>query len=334
MLTKTFGKAVMLFAGASALFFSSCSTKVDLLENYKPITVVYGLLNVHDSIQYIKVNKAFLGEGNALVMAQQGDSINYKPGEVTVQLQKINPATGEVLQTITCDTTTQILKDNGLFSNPYQLLFQTNAAIDDNSSYKLLINRAVDGALVSAVTPIVNAVTITHPDPLTQIAFYNANTQTYITFSFRWKHSQDASIYSASLKFTYYDSLVISPFTKDTITLEMGLPDTQAGSTTVGTEKELKIDGAGFYSFIQASVHPNPNAIRWADPYLELSLAAGAEDLETYININKPSIGLIQEKPVFTNINNGTGIFSSRWSSTVKNKMTQQTIDKANLFLN
>lgn len=334
MLKKTFGKAALLFICVASLFFSSCSTKVDLLENYKPITVVYGLLNVHDSIQYIKVNKAFLGEGNALVMAQQSDSINYKPGEVTVRLQKINPTTGEVLQTITCDTTTQILKDNGLFSNPYQLLFQTNAVIDDNSNYNLLINRASDGAIISAVTPIVNTVTVTHPDPLTQISFYNANTQNYVTFSFRWRHAANAAIYSSSIKFTYYDSLIISPFTKDTITLEMGLPDTEAGSTAVGTEKELKIDGAAFYSFIQASVHPNPNAIRWADPYLQLLLAAGAQDLETYIDINKPSIGLIQEKPVFTNINNGTGIFSSRWSATLKNKMNQQTIDKANLFLN
>src|SRR6185436_11919047 len=113
----------VLFASAVAygIFLSSCSTEVDLLEEYKPITVVYCLLNTQDGTQYIKVNKAFLGEGNALVMAQQSDSINYQPGSIDVTLEKINPATGQVLQTITCDTTTQIPKDGGTFSNPYQL---------------------------------------------------------------------------------------------------------------------------------------------------------------------------------------------------------------------
>src|SRR5215212_5226416 len=108
-------KKSVLISAVAAVSFTSCSTDVDLLEDYKPITVVYGLLNVNDSIQYIKVNKAFLGEGNALLMAEQNDSVNYKPGEISVQLQQINPSTGAVIQTINCDTTTQILKDDGIF---------------------------------------------------------------------------------------------------------------------------------------------------------------------------------------------------------------------------
>src|SRR5678809_747569 len=128
MLKRTLQKTVWLAVWAVTLL-PSCSTDIDLLEDYKPITVVYGLLNVSDSIQYIKINKAFLGEGNALVMAQQSDSINYKPGELMVRLQELNPSTGEVLATLNCDTTTQILKDDGLFSNPYQILYKTPAAI-------------------------------------------------------------------------------------------------------------------------------------------------------------------------------------------------------------
>lgn len=319
---------------AAVLLFNSCSTDVNLLEAYKPITVVYGLLNVHDSIQYIKVNKAFLGEGNALVMAQQGDSVNYHPGDLTVQLQKINPLTGEVLQTIVCDTTTQIMKDPGLFSSPYQLLYVTATPMDENSSYKLVINRSADGAVVTAVTPIVNNVTVTNPDTISQVGFYNPNTLTYLTYSLRWKHSADAAIYSASLRFTYYDSLLVAPFTKDTVRLEMNLGDVSAGSSAVGTTKEIKISGQDFFNLISSSVQHNPNVIRFADGYVNLSLSAGTEDLQTYIDIYKPSIGLIQEKPSFTNITNGTGIFSSRWTTTLTNKLTQATVIKANELLN
>ena len=321
----------------AAALFTSCSTDIDLLEDYKPITVVYGLLNVNDSIQYIKVNKAFLGEGNALLMAQNSDSINYRPGEITVQLQRINPSTGEVLQTIDCDTTTQILKDDGVFYSPYQILFKTTATIDEDASYRLVVNRIPDATSITAVTPIVNDVVVTNPDPLfpgAQVGFWNGSTQNYQTFTLRWKQSADAEIYSATLRFTYYDSLLVAPFTKDTITLEYNLGDVMAGNTAVGGSKEIKIFGENFFTFLDASVNDDVNKVRWAEEFLEIYLSAGAEDLHTYIEVNKPSIGLIQEKPVFTNVNNGTGIFSSRWATTLRNRMSSGTVAKANLTIN
>ena len=333
MIRSVLQKSALLLALAAPVLFNSCSTDINLLENYKPITVVYGLLNVNDSIQYIKVNKAFLGEGNAIVMAQQGDSINYKPGELTVQLQQLNPSTGEVLQTITCDTTTQIPKSDGLFSNPYQMLFKTNAFIDESSNYKVLIDRAVDGVQISAVTPVVDSVEITFPTAVNLVRFYTIS-QSYVTFVLKWKHSADAEIYSTRIRFTYYDSLVVAPFTKDTITLEINLPDILKGTSAVGAIKNVELKGLDFYNFIDASVNPNPNAVRWADDELEISLSAGAEDLNTYIEVNKPSLGIIQEKPVFSNITNGTGIFSSRWKAVIKRKMDSATLTKANDVLN
>ncbi len=50
--------------------FSACSTKLDVTGNYKETMVVYGLLDQSQPKQYIKVNKAFLGEGNAFSYAQ------------------------------------------------------------------------------------------------------------------------------------------------------------------------------------------------------------------------------------------------------------------------
>lgn len=321
---------LFLPALAAASLFTSCSTDIDLLEDYKPITVVYGLLNVNDPIQYIKINKAFLGEGNALVMAQQSDSINYQPNELQVILQRINPQTGEVLQEIACLDTTGIPKESGTFSNPYQLLYYTYEPIDQNSSYKLLIHRLTDGATITASTPVVNQVTVTSPtSPSSVVSFYNS-TQTYRTFYLTWKHSADAEIYTAALRFTYYETLLTAPFTTDTITLEWNLGEVLKGSAIVGEAKRIEMKGENFFSFIESSVQPNVNVSRSADEYLELLLSAGAEDLHTYIEVNEPSIGLIQEKPVFTNVSNGTGIFSSRWNIVLRNKMDSPTLAKAN----
>jgi hypothetical protein len=212
-------------------------------------------------------------------------------------------------------------------------LFKTTASIDQNSNYKVLINRAADNAEISAVTPVVDSVEVTYPTSITLVRFFNSSTQNFVTFPIRWKHSADAEIYSAKLRFTYYDSLIVAPFTKDTITLEMNLPDVLRGTSAVGSIKELKVEGQDFYSFIDASVSPNPNAIRWADDILEISLSAGAQDLHTYLEVNQPSIGIIQEKPVFSNVTNGTGIFSSRWTKVIRQRMDGPTVTKAAEFL-
>jgi len=43
-------------------------------------------------------------------------------------------------------------------------------------------------------------------------------------------------------------------------------------------------------------------------------MTIGTDDLQTYINVNKPFSGIVQERPVFSNIENGVGLFSSRFT--------------------
>src|ERR1043166_5908288 len=118
-----------ILAFISALFFIliffSCSTDFNITAPYKATMVVYGLLNSNstDSVQYIRIEKAFLGEGNSLIMAQQKDSINY--GNVLdVKLERIQ--NGSIVQTYSLQRDTLIPKDDGLFYNPGQVLYKLN----------------------------------------------------------------------------------------------------------------------------------------------------------------------------------------------------------------
>ena len=52
---------------------------------------------------------------------------------------------------------------------------------------------------------------------------------------------------------------------------------------------------------------------------IDMLMTVGSEDLETYINVNKPITGIVQERPQFTNINNGIGLFSSRFTKLIEN---------------
>ena len=48
--------------------------------------------------------------------------------------------------------------------------------------------------------------------------------------------------------------------------------------------------------------------------HVELFFTVGSEDLYTYMAVNEPFEGIVQERPIFTNINNGIGLFSCRYT--------------------
>ena len=45
---------------------------------------------------------------------------------------------------------------------------------------------------------------------------------------------------------------------------------------------------------------------------MDVEIWAAADDYATYINVSQPSQGIVQEKPLFTNIDGGIGLFFSR----------------------
>ncbi len=59
----------------------------------------------------------------------------------------------------------------------------------------------------------------------------------------------------------------------------------------------------------------------------------GTTELDTYVSVNQPSIGLIQEKPIYTNITGGLGIFAGR-STFVRANMPFAETAKDTLILN
>ena len=46
---------------------------------------------------------------------------------------------------------------------------------------------------------------------------------------------------------------------------------------------------------------------------IEFVLSCGNEDLNTYMEVNEPATGVVTERPSFTNIEDGIGIFGSKY---------------------
>ena len=71
------------------IVFSSCETDFDVNAEWDDVTIVYGLLDPNNEIQLIKINKAYLGAGDAIQMASVSDSLNYTPSDLDVKLYRI-----------------------------------------------------------------------------------------------------------------------------------------------------------------------------------------------------------------------------------------------------
>lgn len=76
---------------------------------------------------------------------------------------------------------------------------------------------------------------------------------------------------------------------------------------------DIQYIGEDFYSRLGQQLDDVLNVKRWAGP-VDVVIATAADDLNTYLEVNAPSNSIIQEVPEFTNISNGVGIFSSRFT--------------------
>lgn len=92
--------------------------------------------------------------------------------------------------------------------------------------------------------------------------------------------------------------------------------------------QSITFDPNAFYQNLANVIHFDPNVSARQSDYIEFVVFAGGEELQTYMAVNGPSNSLVQEKPLYTNINNGLGVFSARYQKIKSNlTLTPQTVD-------
>lgn len=282
------------------IMLNSCSTDVDNFADYKDITIVYGMLETGVDTTFVKITKAFLGPGNALLIARIPDSSNY-PGKLEVQL--LGKVGSNNLPPITLDTITihNKLAGDSVFYFPNQKVYYTRAALNPNATYTLTINRP--GGQVTSSTNMVNNFAILQP---TNRINFAATAPSLI----RWNSAVNGKRYEVKMVF-HYEELVpgIADTLKKTLTWNLGMRKSE--SLNGGETLEISYLGEEFYNRLGGQMTNQLNVRRFAGP-VDVIIACAGDELSTYIDVNSPNNSVVQERPQFTNIVNGTGIFSSR----------------------
>jgi len=290
------------------ILFSACETEFNVNADWEEVTVVYGLLDQNQDKQYIRINKAFLGDEDAFVMASVADSINYNPNNLEVKIEKVS-ASGNVLGSIVITDTIHVKKDSGMFSVDENIIyvFDTDNFLNEEKEYKLTITNKLTGNVVSSETNLINELTF----PLSMnfdadFGFISSLTGDYLSKTIAWNHSKNAAIYQMTLLVNYIEYGTDGSIDTQTVQKVYPVIDNL-------TNLSQKITGEEFLNLL-SSVKEDPTVNKRVVDDLDLLFSVGTADLNTYINLNEPPTGIVQERDLYTNIDGGIGLFSARYN--------------------
>lgn len=297
---------LFLLSAAAVLLFGECKNDIDLIGEYKHVLVCYGLLNPYDTVQYVRVSKGFLGNDNALVMAQNYDTIGFPIGSIEVKIEQWNNS--QLIQTFVLSPDTSIPREDGIFLAPYQVLYRgTFPVLKDGSTYKILVTDLVKGVTVTSETHIPQNPTIVEPGgsamPL------NLEDSTYIRF--RFKTGQYAQRYDFVVRFHYLEQFLADTTQVSEKYVDWHMGETSAISSAGDEFLQYSVQRYSFLNMLHALI-PYNQQVRRISGKMELIFTGAARDLVTYIEVTNANNNTSADIPPFSNIEGGYGLFSAR----------------------
>lgn len=311
-------KKVILFITLilGVLFYPSCSNDIDLVDEWEDIPIVYGLLSPSQSVNYIRVEKAFLdNEQSAFTIAQNPDSLYYD--DITVQVS----GAGVAYDLVRVDGNLEgFPREEGIFANApnylYKLDLPAGQSLEDGQLYSLKINRGDDLPLVTAQAEMVDSILIRepNPDPLDEdpIRWVDAGLKV------EWRTEATAKIFDVWVYMHIEEEDLSDPANTRIVTLdwkiEENLIQDVAGNGIVRMDTRLtKLD---LFNYLANNLESNPNIIRRIVSF-DLEVIGGGEGLADYISTGNANSGITSTQviPTFTNLSEGRGIFSSKNST-------------------
>ncbi|MDP1621449.1 MAG: hypothetical protein Q8M08_03830 [Bacteroidales bacterium] len=290
----------------------SCNKDLNVNAEWRDITVVYGLLDQSRDTTFIKITKAFLGEGDALQFSKVPDSSTY-PDKLDVWLVVYSQAA--LIDSLRCDTITIHNKQAGdsTFYYPDQLMYFTRTKLNENYSYKLYIKNRKSGKEITSQTVLVRDFEIAMPNG--NISFPPGK-----TFRVKWTTAKNGNgkRYQLLIRFYYQEALKIKPDSLYLKSVDWTLfSDIQPTDASISQQFDLYFPSDNFYTLVGRKIDSSYLVSRRVAHHCQFIFSVAAPELNTYIDVTKPSLSLVQERPAYTNIVNGIGLFSARFTKSV-----------------
>jgi len=333
---------VFLLAAIFTLGFTRCSTDVDLTAPYVSIPVVFGLLDAEADTQWVRINRTWLGDGDQTQIALIADSSEYEPSRLSARFVEVDDNDNVTRVFELKDTLLQNKDEDGVFFAPehqaYYAATLGNESLNPDALYRLEI--VIDDSInVTAETNMISASAGDIQQPpagLDNIKLNLANVGpsqvVYPNYPFKWRSAAGASRYDAVLlvHFTeYYWADDFHTVLEDSLvrTLEMPIGTVDPSDDEGNQQLEKLFDGQVFFTTLSTRLDKNIRITRTLGYWdgedqiaraFDFLLIVANEELAIYLDVNAPVTGIIQERPEWSNINGGLGLWASRTTQSVK----------------
>ncbi len=296
----------------AASIFTTCTEDFQLTEPAKPMPVVYGLLDRTDSAYYIRVEKAFVSEDIAAsTIAQNPDSLYYPQADVRLynKSQKLEFTLLKVdgnLEGYSRKAGPFAQSPNYLYKIPSTLV-----KLNGGDSLQLRVDAPSLPGLVTADIAVVSDLRFSFPDDLTrQLKFFTVN-----SFDFQWKHRSNARVFDLKA-LVYVEEVDLVSNTSTFKVLDMSIAKNLPGREGSGELfTSTKVFGSSLYNVLHDQLQPATGIERYLQK-LEFVLTGGGPELKEYFDVLNANTGITasQEIPRYTNLSQGFGIFSSKFT--------------------
>lgn len=305
------------------LTLPSCSNELDLTAPWKDVPIVYGMLSLTDTAQYVRVERAFLDpEKNALHFTNNPDSIYYQ----NASLALVNLGTGEAFDLTKIDGNDEgFVRDTGIWAQTPNYLYKINSDQLDlvaGQTYQLIINKGDNKPTTKVTTQVLGVPEIFRPISTQKVGI------THGDYVVNWKKAVGGAIYDVDIVFHYKESLEndLSQFVDKSIKWKALIGITPSNDNN--NFESHKFSGIEFYRWLSTTI-PKKNVIRHFDS-IDFIVTSGGEELKKYFAVSDANFGITGSETLtnYTNIPDGFGLFSSLSKSYVTGlNLTESTLD-------
>lgn len=334
-------KKLFLLFPAISLFLASCSNDFEVTASWKEVPVVYAILSAKDSVNYIRVEKAFLDPNrSALEVAQNADSIYYPANAIQVYLERVK--TGARVQLTRVNGNLEgLVREGGIFATTpnwlYKISTPSGSGLVPAEKYKLVIVRADGQKDITAVTTIpgdFKFVTPSNQDIPPRISFLTGKNS-----NIAWSADTNSVYFDVDFVVRYRaEDALGNTIMRRSFTWKVGknIPrKTNASSTTYDVSADF------FFQVLSDTIKTDdllgrdtisPDRFRYFEG-IDIVLSGGGAEIRTYLETASANAGLTGSEIIasYTNLSEGYGIFTAKNTGRLNGiKVTEISINNMN----
>ncbi len=287
---------------------SACSNDIELFSDDPGLPVVYGLINGSEDQQLISISRTFRfsGDGNALLSAQNSDSVYFSAEALSVTARNPRSGTSTALTRVNL-TEEGVVRAPGPFPLDVNLAYRFRlSALAPEPGDEIVL----EGMLPQGVTFVARATILTPLNfrnvaggiPPEAYSFTSRN-----DFTFNWGRASSGAeikVFELGFNFAYTETGPGGSTQKLVYYTPAQSIDPNANTASVPLD--------GLLGFLGTRLRKDPGIARRFD-YMQLVLTGGDDAYLAYRTLLRANSGITatQELPEFTNVEGGLGLIGS-----------------------